>query len=71
MPSLRTIEDFLESIAQLPLEDQLMISEIIHKRVIEERRKELAASISESKMEYNSGKAEKGSVDDFLSSLEN
>jgi len=70
MYSQNTINDFLESISQLSLDDQLMISEIIHKRVIEERRKELAASVKESKEEYYSGKTRKGSVDDFLKDLE-
>ena len=50
--SKNSINDFLESISRLPLEDQLMISEIIHKRVIEAKRKEIAKSVKESKEEY-------------------
>lgn len=65
-----TIEDYLESISRLPLEDQLMISEIIQKRVIDERRKIIAESVRESNEEYNSGKTERGSVEDFLNSIE-
>ena len=38
MNSKSNINDFLESISKLSLDDQLMISEIIHKRVIEEKR---------------------------------
>ncbi len=64
------INDFLESVSKLPLNDQLMISEIIHKRVIEEKRKVLAKSVRESKEEYNSKNTERGSVDDFLKDLE-
>ena len=60
------INDFLEKVALLPLDDQLMISEIIQKRVIEAKRKEIALSVKESKEEYNSGKSKRGSVDDFL-----
>ncbi len=64
------INDFLESVSKLPLNDQLMISEIIHKRVIEEKRKALAESVKESKEEYNSSETKRGSVDDFLKDLE-
>jgi hypothetical protein len=68
--SQSNINDFLESLSKLPLDDQLMISEIIHKRVIEEKRKELANSVKESKEEYLSNKTKRGSVEDFLKDLE-
>jgi len=64
------INDFLESISKLPLDDQLMISEIIHKRVVEEKRKALAESVKESKVEYLSNKTKRGSVEGFLKDLE-
>jgi len=63
------INDFLESISKLSLDDQLMISEIIHKRVIEAKRKELADSVKESKEEYLSNKTGRGSVKDFLNDI--
>ncbi len=65
-----SINDLLESVSKLPLDDQLMISEIIHKRAIEERRKEIAVSIRESKEEYLAGKTGSGSLNDFLDSLD-
>ncbi|MHB9011048.1 MAG: hypothetical protein ACYC49_02345 [Ignavibacteriaceae bacterium] len=70
LDSQSNINDFLESLSKLSLDDQLMISEIIHKRVIEEKRKELANSVKESKEEYLSNKTKKGSVEDFLNDLE-
>jgi len=70
MNSKSSINDFLESLSKLPLDDQLMISEIIHKRVIEEKRKELASSVKESKEEYLSKKTKKGSVKDFINDIE-
>ena len=70
MQTSKSINDFLESLAKLPLDDQLMISEIIHKRVTELKRKAMAESISESKEEYLSNKTKRGSVDDFLKDLE-
>lgn len=69
MHNSTNLNDFLESISKLPLDDQMMISEIIRKRVIEERRKSLAKSIRESSEEYASGKAGSGTIDDFLNDL--
>ena len=69
MNSQTFINDFLESISQLPLDDQLMISEIIHKRVIEAKRKELADSVKESKEEYLNDKTGRKSVEDFLTDI--
>lgn len=69
MNSKTSINDFLESLAKLPLDDQLMISEIIHKRVIKAKRKELADSVKESKEEYLSNKTGRGSVKDFLNDI--
>ncbi|MFZ0455978.1 MAG: hypothetical protein WCE54_05795 [Ignavibacteriaceae bacterium] len=71
MQTEQNINDFLESISKLPLDDQLMISEIIHKRVIEEKRKQLAQSVKESEEEYHSGGSKRGSAEDFLKDMEN
>jgi len=65
------INDFLESVSKLPLEDQLMISQIIHNRVIEAKRKEFANSVKESKEEYFAGKTGRGLTEDFLKETEN
>ena len=65
------INDFLESVSKLPLDDQLMISQIIHNRVIEAKRKEFADSVKESKEEYFAGRSGRGSAEDFLKETEN
>jgi len=66
-----SMNDFLESISKLSLDEQMMISEIVKKRVIEERRKELAKSVSESRKDYYANKTGRGSIDDFISEVEN
>ncbi len=70
MHTSTNLNDFLESVSKLPLDDQLMISEIIHKRVIEEKRKKLAESVKESKEEYRANKTKHGSIEDFLKDIE-
>ena len=64
-----TVNDALESLSTLSLDDQLMVSEILRNRAIEERRREIAESIRISREEYAMGNTEHGSVDDFLASV--
>lgn len=71
MDSKTIINDFLESVSKLPLDDQLMISQIIHNRVIEAKRNELADSVKESREEYSANKTGRGSAEDFLKDAEN
>ena len=71
MQSSNKIGDILESLSELALDDQLMIFEILQKRIIEEKRKELALSVKESKEEYRTNRTRRGSVQDFLKDLEN
>ncbi len=65
-----TVNDALESLSTLSLDDQLMVSEILRNRAIEERRREIADSIRISREEYAIGNTEHGSVDDFLARIE-
>ena len=69
MQQYLTVEDALESLSRLSLDDQLMISEIIGKRAIEQRRHEIEESIRISRKEYTEGRTGHGSVDDFLASI--
>jgi hypothetical protein len=71
MDSKTIINDFLESVSKLPLDDQLMISQIIHNRVIEAKSNELADSVKESREEYSANKTGRGSAEDFLKDAEN
>lgn len=61
-----TLDKMLETIALFPLDDQLMISDILHQRVVEEKRKLFANSVKESLQEYNAGSVKSGLVNDFL-----
>lgn len=61
-----TIDSILDETEQLPLEDQAILSEILHKRLVEEKRKMLIQSVKEGLDEYRSGKTGSGSVADFL-----
>lgn len=71
MENIISFDNMLDTVSKLPVEEQLMLAEIIKKRIIEQRRKELAGSVKESMEEYNSGKAKTGSLDDLIKDLEN
>ena len=71
MENIISFDNMLDNVSKLPADEQLMLAEIIKKRIIEQRRKELVASVKESMIEYNSGKAKTGAVDDLLRELEN
>mgnify|MGYP001605827709 CR=1 FL=1 len=71
MENIISFDNMLDSVSKLPVEEQLMLAEIIKKRIIEQRRKELANSVKESIKEYNGGIAKTGSLDDLIKDLEN
>ena len=66
-----TVDSAIESVELLPPDDQMMVEEIIHNRLIEKRRNELAESVKMSREEYLAGKTGKGTVNDFLHEIEN
>ena len=67
MENQTLINDLLEKVLKLPLDGQVMISEIIQKRIIEAKRKEIAVSVKESKEEYA---AQKGKAMEQLKRIE-
>ena len=71
MENIISFNNMLDIVSKLPVEEQWMLAEIIKKRIIEQRRKELANSVKESMEEYNRGQATTGSLDDLIKDLEN
>jgi len=61
-----TVGSILEAISILDFEDQLFVSEILQKRIIELRRKEIALRIQEAEENYRLGKVRTGSVADLM-----
>jgi hypothetical protein len=61
-----TVGSILEAISILDFEDQLFVSEILQKRMIELRRKEIALRIQEAEENYRLGKVRTGSVADLM-----
>ncbi len=63
------VDSILDEIASLSLADQEMINEIMHKRIIEEKREEIRADYLAALEERAQGRTRSGSVDDLFGSL--
>ena len=69
-PVLTTpFEQALEMIEQLPAEDQENLIEIVQRRLIEQRRAEVARNASATLQAFREGRARYGTVDDLRRDL--
>jgi hypothetical protein len=59
----------IETVEQLPPEEQEMLIEIVRQRLIEERRTELSAEIASSRSAYERGDVRRGMADDLIKEL--
>jgi len=65
-----TFQQAIETIETLSLNDQEALLELLQKRLIERRRKELMREITEVRQEYAQGQAIFGAVADFMTELD-
>jgi hypothetical protein len=61
--------DVLEAADQLPLDDQEMLAEVLHRRVVAERRNRLVAEVREAQEEYQKGEARPTSPDELMAEI--
>jgi len=59
----------LDVIETLPSDQQADLVEVLHRRLAEHRRDEIAASIREAKADYRAAKVKKGTVADLMRDL--
>ena len=64
-----TLDAILDEIANLSIEDQEMVDEIIHKRVIDGKREEISAAYQAALLERQQGQIKSGTVSDLFGSL--
>lgn len=69
MPTDMPFEAVLEAADRLSLEDQESIVEILHRRVVEQRRTVLAGEIREAEEEYRAGGAESRSIQELMDEI--
>jgi hypothetical protein len=61
--------EVLEAAAQLSLEEQADLVEVLRHRVTELRREDLAAEIRQARQEFDAGQCEPATPDDLLKSI--
>ena len=66
-----TLDSVLDQAEQLPLEEQILLANILHKRLVEEKRKNLIQTVKEGIAEYKAGLSHSGTVEDLFNDLEN
>jgi len=62
-------QEVIEMVETLPPDDQALLIEIIHQRLIQNRRAELAAEIAEARDAYRRGEVHSGTVADLMKEL--
>ena len=63
------IDNILEEVSKYPLYDKEMLVEILHKRLIDEKRDLIYKESKKAMKDYRSGKVKTGNVDDLFNSL--
>jgi hypothetical protein len=63
-------QQVIETVEALPPDAQWLLIEIIHQRLIQHRRKELAAEITEARKAYRQGAVRRGTVADLVDKVE-
>ena len=61
--------EILEAADQLSLEEQETLAEILHWRVLEQRRNELAEDIREAQEEFRAGHSRPATPDDLMAEI--
>lgn len=66
-----TLDSVLDQAERLPIDEQILLADILRQRLIEEKRKNLIQSVKEGIEEYKAGLSPSGSIEDLFNSLEN
>lgn len=63
------LQEVIEKVESLPPDEQALLVKIIHCRLIESRRAELAGEIAEARSAYHQGEVRRGSVAELMEEL--
>jgi hypothetical protein len=62
-------QEVIERVEMLPVDDQMLLIEIIRRRLIQHRRSELVAEVAEARRAYQTRQVQRGTVDNLLEEL--
>lgn len=60
----------IDAVEALPLEDQEILLDVLHKRLVRHRQKVLIQEVVETRQEFAQGNVQFGTVADFLTELD-
>ena len=63
-------EEVLEDIETLSLEDQEILIEILHRRIVERRREELAQDVQQARQEFQAGQCRPVTPEELMNEIE-
>jgi hypothetical protein len=69
MKKIRTFEEVLEAADRLSLEEQGTIIDILHRRMIDQRRKELIKEVHEARIEFQEGNCRPATSEEILKEI--
>lgn len=69
MTMATTVDAILDEIAELSIEDQEMLDDIVHKRISEEKRSDIRADYLSALEERKQGRIKSGSVADLFGAV--
>lgn len=61
--------EVLEAADRLPLDDQEMLADVLHRRIVAQRRHRLVAEVREAQEEYGKGEARPASPDEIMAEI--
>jgi hypothetical protein len=71
MSSLSTpFQNALEAVEALPIDDQVMLLDVLQKRLAHDRREQICRDIAEAEQDYEQGNVKRGSVQDLMAELD-
>ena len=73
MPEIQNsgFQEAIEVVERLPIEDQIVLIEIIRRHMIDERRNQLASDIAEARAAFQQGDVTRGTPQDLMKELTN
>jgi len=63
-------QELIDSIEELSLDEQELLLEIVHKRIIDQKRSKLEERIAEARESYRKGEVRRGTVADLMKVLD-
>lgn len=70
MRASSSFQQALEAVEALSVDDQVVLLDILHKRLVEQKREQLRREVAEAEADYENGNVKRGAVNDVMAELE-